>query len=530
MIWFDPTTAASVYAVNNPLPIAAALPDARQLADGRIVVRSTLENLQKIRRLNLPTIAPMDFYYDWPIKRGRIPLPHQRVMANFMALHPHCFNLSDMGTMKTLAALWSAEYVMLHYPRGECRFLIACTKSTMNSVWADEIFNNFLGRRTCVVVHGDVDKRMKLLGTPADFYIVNHDGLKIGGGTRKNDTWSKVAQQLRDRQDIKGVICDEVSAFRDATTDRSKIARQIMVPKPYLWALTGTPTPNGPLDAFGLGKLVNGAYGETFGSFRQRTMQQLSQFKWIPRAGAKQVVAEVLSPAVRYAIEDCVQLPACVTVRRDADLSDEQKTYLKKLKNEAPVALANGTQISAANEAVLRGKLIQIACGAVYDERHNAHAIACEDRTTVLREVIEQSSKKAIVFAPLTSVLEMLKVTMSKHFTCEVINGQVSDRKRADIFRAFQEADDPRVLLADPGTMAHGLTLVAASTVVWFAPTDKTEIYLQANKRIHRPGQTHETFVVQIAATAVEREIYRRLEANESMQGAVLKLLEGKEV
>jgi len=72
--------------------------------------------------------------------------------------------------------------------------------------------------------------------------------------------------------------------------------------------------------------------------------------------------------------------------------------------------------------------------------------------------------------------------------------------------------------------MAHGLTLTAASCIIWFAPTDRTELYLQANKRIDRPGQTKTNIVIQLAATKIEREIFRRLEANESMQGLVLQL------
>lgn len=530
MMLFDQANALAVYAVVNPLPIAAAIPDARQLPDGRVIVRTTLENLQKLRRLDLPTIAPMDWFYDWPIKRGRIPGRHQRVQANFMALNPHCFNISDMGTQKTLSALWAAEYVMMHYPPGHCRALIVTTKSTMRIVWADEIFNNFLGRRTAGVVHGDVEKRLKVLGTPHDFYIINHDGFKIGGHVRKKDgEWTKIAQQLRDRPDIKIVIVDEGSAFKDATSDRSKIARQIFTPKDYVWWMSGTPTPNGPLDAYGAAMLVHGAYGESFKSFRERTMNQVSQFKWVPRIGAKQIVAEVLSPAVRFSIEECIDLPPCVTSQREAELSSEQRQHLKTLKDEAMLDMANGAQITAANEAVLRSKLIQISCGAVYDTAHKAHHIDCSDRIAVLKETIEQATRKVIVFAPFTSVLEMLKVSLVKNFSVELINGSVSDRKRADIFRAFQEGENPRVLLADPGTMAHGLTLVAATTIVWFAPTDKTELYLQANKRIDRPGQVHTTSIVQIASTPVEREIYRRLAANESLQGAIMKLMEGRE-
>lgn len=528
MMYFDRERGVCLYDIPEPLKIAAACPDARQLYNGYVVVPAHLANLQKLARIGLPTIAPMDEFYDWPIKAPYKPLPHQKVMSNFMVTNPRCFNLSDMGTMKTLASLWAAEYVSLHYPPGTCRTLVVCTKSTMRMVWLNEIFNNFIGRRSAVVIHGDADKRLKLLAEPHDFYIINHDGLKIGAQRKKGQEWTKVAQQLRDRQDIKVTIVDEASAFNDAQTDRSKAARQIVVPKDYAWLLSGTPTSNGPLDAYGLAKLVNGAYSESFGAYRQRVMMQISQFKWVPRVGAQQAVAELLSPSVRYAIEDCVDLPPCTTVAREAEMSADQTRYYKELKKEATMITSSGTQITAANEAVLRMKLIQVACGAVYDERHAAHHIDCADRLAVLKEVIREATKKVIVFAPLTSVLEMLKVKLSKEFTCEIINGAVSDSKRADVFRAFQQDDDPRVILADPRTMAHGLSLVSATSVIWYAPTDSVENYLQANKRIHRPGQLHATSIVQISSSPVEREIYRRLANGEALQGSILRLLEDK--
>ena len=90
------------------------------------------------------------------------------------------------------------------------------------------------------------------------------------------------------------------------------------------------------------------------------------------------------------------------------------------------------------------------------------------------------------------------------------------------IFGLSSRSEQPRVLIADPGTMAHGLDLYAASTVVWYGTTEKTELYLQANKRAHRPGQMHPVTVVQLVSNKLEREIYRRLESNESLQGVLL--------
>jgi SNF2 family DNA or RNA helicase len=84
------------------------------------------------------------------------------------------------------------------------------------------------------------------------------------------------------------------------------------------------------------------------------------------------------------------------------------------------------------------------------------------------------------------------------------------------------QSPDPWVLIAQPAAMAHGLTLTAANTIIWYAPPNSNEIYGQANARIVRPGQTENTFIIHIEGTSVEREAYRRLERQERLQGALL--------
>jgi hypothetical protein len=96
---------------------------------------------------------------------------------------------------------------------------------------------------------------------------------------------------------------------------------------------------------------------------------------------------------------------------------------------------------------------------------------------------------------------------------------------RDEIFKRFQTEKDPQIIIADPGTMAHGLDLFAASVVVWYGATDRAELYFQGNKRIDRPGQQVPTTIVQLAATPVEREIYRRITSYQSMQGLMLDMV-----
>jgi SNF2 family DNA or RNA helicase len=193
----------------------------------------------------------------------------------------------------------------------------------------------------------------------------------------------------------------------------------------------------------------------------------------------------------------------------------------------------SGQPITAVNEAAVRTKFIQISLGAIYDANHTSHVIDARHRIDELRAVIEEAPGKILIFVPLTNVVNLLYKELGpkkdakgklihKGWSREIINGNTSQSERSRIFRSFQEDAEPRILVADPGTMAHGLDLFAARTVVWYGATDKTELYLQACKRAHRPGQKFPVTVVQMVSNPLEREIFRRLENNESMQGALL--------
>lgn len=523
-IAYSPRHRALIYTTPTPLLFAEACPDSRRLADGRVVVPFSLPNLRRIAARGLPVVEPMDADgYDWP---GRFkPFAAQRVTANFLALHKRATVLSDMGTGKTNAALWAADYLMTLQPGFKA--LVVAPLSTLRRVWSDAIFQGFLGKRKAVVLHGSAEQRLKLLEQDADFFIINHDGLGVGAQTSRGRLELRgFAHALFERSDIRLAIVDEVSAYRDASTRRHRLARHLIGQREYLWGMTGTPTPNGPLDAYGIAKLMNNANGESMTSFRMRTMMQVSTFKWVPKAGSQDVVKTALSPTIRFAIEECVDLPECTVQQREVELSAEQAKAFKEMKRDLRLMVTKG-EVNAANEAVLRMKLIQISCGAVYDAGRLVHHLDCAPRLAELEQVIEEAHRKVIIFAPLTSVVDLLNTKLTK-WSRAVINGAVPDKQRSEIFRAFQDDAEPQLLIADPGTMSHGLTLTKATTIVWYAPTDRTETYLQANKRIHRPGQDSKTTIVQIAATTIEREIFRRLEANESLQGVILKLAEDR--
>ena len=429
------------------------------------------------------------------------------------------------NTGKTLAALWTADFLSRHHAPEPFRVLIIAPLSTLDRVWASTIFKTFLGRKTFEVLYGTAEKRMALLSKPVDIYLLNPDGVGIGAHTRNRFELDGFSAELANRKDIRMVIIDEASVYKDAQTKRHRIARMAVSQRDHLVLMSGTPTPNAPTDAYGLAKLVNNAFGKSFTSFRNDTMFQQGPFRWMPKKDGYEKARALLHPAIRFDLATVWDGPPMTTQQRSVPLTKEQTELLKALKKDLMVTASSGKPITAANEAAARQKAIQISLGAIYDDTHQAHKVDASPRVAVLKEIIEQVTGKVIVFAPLTSVVDMLAKEL-KEYSCAVVNGPVSQKDRNIIFRDFQESEKPRVLIADPGTMSHGLDLFAARTTIWFGPTDRTELYIQANRRAFRPGQKFPTAVVQIISNALEAEIFRRLENNTTLQGSLLRWIE----
>jgi SNF2 family DNA or RNA helicase len=112
--------------------------------------------------------------------------------------------------------------------------------------------------------------------------------------------------------------------------------------------------------------------------------------------------------------------------------------------------------------------------------------------------------------------------TLKKKYSVEKIYGDTSKAERDMIFNQFNHSVHPKVLVAHPGVMSHGLTLVAASVIVWFSPTLSYETRDQANARIVRPGQKHHTHIIDIISSPIEQRMLKRLLSKQKMQGVLL--------
>lgn len=414
------------------------------------------------------------------------------------------------NTGKTKSALWAADYLQDNDSVGS--ILVTCPLSTLG-VWAGELFKT-LPHRKFEVVYGSRLKRLELLAKPADFYIINHDGLEI------------IADALKRRPDINHLIIDEVACFRNRRTKKWKVINEILNGNVTRtgWGMTGTPTPNEPTDAYAQMRLIKPEnYRGSFASFKDATMFPVNQYRWVTRAGSEHHVNQILKPSIRYALEDCIDLPPTIYSDRKCELSGNQKHHYDRLVKEA-ITTVNQTQVTAVNAGVLLNKLVQAACGVLYGGNEEILELDFGPRLATMCEIIDECNEKVIVFVPLTGVLDAIYEKICERWSVSIVDGRTPKGRRLETFRNFQDSKDPHILLANAGTMAHGLTLTAASTIIWYAPINSNDIYNQANARIVRPGQRNITNIVRMGATSVEQRMYRALEERTALQDVVLSL------
>ena len=447
--------------------------------------------------------------YEWPRPLGFTPFEHQKTTAEFLIGNRKAFCFNEQGTGKTASVIWSADYLMnLGLIK---RVLVICPLSIMKASWQADLFK-FAMHRTVAIAHGDAKKRKAVIDSGAEFVIINFDGVGI--------VKKEIAAGGFDL-----IVVDEASAYKNARTVRWKDLRDLTKVIKGLWMLTGTPAAQSPMDAYGLGKLVNPqGMPQFFGDFRESVMQKVTQYRWIPRPQAKHIVHKVLQPAIRFVKKDCLALPPVTFTDRDAPLTAQQKGFYKLLAKQMLIEAA-GEEISAVNAASKINKLLQISCGSVYTDTGEVVDFDVSNRLNVVQEAIEESSNKVLVFVPFTHTIELLNKHLTKAgIVTDIINGDVSPNRRAEIVKEFQNNENPKVLIIQPQAASHGLTLTAADTVIWYAPCTSVETYLQANARIDRPGQVNPMTVVHIRGSAIETKLYTMLRSNISNHNEIIDL------
>jgi SNF2 family DNA or RNA helicase len=464
------------------------------------------QDLAGLKIKNVPSTINRDYEYPGQFK----PFAHQKETAAFLTLRKRAFCFNEQGTGKTAAVIWAADYLMkLGLIR---RVLIIAPLSILKSAWQQDLFR-FAVHRSCDIAYGKREIRKEIIRGDAEFVIINFDGLDI------------VKDDIIEDGRFDLIVADEASAYKNMQTNRWKALKSTIIPDTWLWMLTGTPAAQSPVDAYGLAKLVNpDGVPKFFGQFRDKVMEKVGQFRWVPRPNAEVIVHNALQPAIRFEKSQCLDLPDVTFVEREAPLTPQQKMYYKTLK-DLMVMDAAGEEVTAINAAVKLNKLLQISGGAVYSDTKEVIEFDVSNRLNAVQEVIEEASQKVLVFVPFSHTIQLLKEHLTKSgIKAEIISGQVPVNQRNDIIKRFQEQQDPKVLIIQPQAASHGLTLTAADTIIWYAPVTSVETYLQANARINRPGQKHPMTIVHIKGSEVETRMYHMLRNNIKNHNRIIEL------
>jgi SNF2 family DNA or RNA helicase len=490
--------------------LVGLFPDAKKVMWGGkdvLVLPHSFTETKLLRTLGLDVPAPVLTQYDW---RGGEPFDVQRKTVAMLTTNQRAYVLNGMGTGKTKAALWAWDY--LRSNKLANRLLVIAPLSTLNFTWRREILNTLPGV-SVGVLHGSKDRRLKILKQEHDIYVINTDGIKV------------LFDELMLRDDIDTLVIDELANFRNGQSDRSKILRKLAKRMTFAWGMTGSPTPNEPTDAWGQAMILTPAnVDKSFVRFREKVMIKVTNFKWTPKRDAAETVVRVLQPAVRFTLDDVIELPEVIHRTQDIDLGPKQAKVYKALMDHAR-ALVDAQEITAANAGAVLGKLLQVSLGYVYGPDRAVVELDNQLRIDALIDAIESTDRKVIVWVPYKHALHgVYKALLKSGIDTRMVYGGTPRKQREENFSLFQGTDNVRVLACHPVCASHGLTLTAADTCIWFSPTTSLETYEQANARIRRIGQKHKQLILHFQSTPAERKIYTLLARKDRIQKNILDL------
>ena len=367
-----------------------------------------------------------------------------------------------------------------------------------------------------VRVLGSQAQRIRALETDADIYCIN----------RENIPW--LVKYYGADWPFDGVVLDELSSFKSPSSKRFKAMRKVRPLIKHIVGLTGTPSPNGLIDLWAQIYLLDQGkrLGRTLTEYRNRYFNPGRRngyvvYDWVPKDGAEDEIYRRISDiCISMKACDYLKLPERVDVVRAVKLNDEAQAAYTEMEKEAVLELGPNEIVDADTAAVVSGKLLQIANGAVYDEDGKTHIIH-ESKLDTLEDVIESvNGRPVLVFYAYQHDLERI---MQRFPQARKLEGSAE-------IDAWNRGEIP-ILLAHPAGAGHGLNLQAGGNhIVWFGLTWSLELYQQANARIYRQGVKGERVTIThlVAEGTIDEDVMKVLDGKATRQDALLEAVKAR--
>ena len=442
-----------------------------------------------------------------------IPHDYQKYAIEYIKNNPIAAVLLDMGLGKTVITL-TAINDLLHDSFEVSKILIIAPLRVAKTTWSDEIkkWEHLHSLRYSVAV-GTEKERLDALHTPADIYIIN----------RENVQW--LIERSGVPFDFDMLVIDELSSFKNHQSKRFRSLMKVRPKVRRVVGLTGTPTGGGLMDLWAqfrlldmgqrLGKFI-GKYRAAY--FRPDKMNGQIVFSYKPLPGAENRIYEAISDiTISMRATDHLKMPALISTQFPVQMNRSERLKYDALCKELVLTLPDG-EITAANAAVLSGKLSQMANGAIYTD--DGEAITLHDRKLdALEDIIESMNGRPLLvaywfkhdFERISERLHSLHIPFARLDTENSI-------------RRWNSGNLP-VALIHPASAGHGLNLQSGgSAMVWFGLTWSLELYQQTVARLWRQGQTSGTVVVQhiVTENTVDERILTALQKKDCTQAALI--------
>lgn len=421
----------------------------------------------------------------------------------------------DMGLGKTLITLTSIN--KLKYDRFLVnKVLVVAPKKVAEATWQNEIEKwPELNHLKVSTVLGTEKQRIKALNTTADVYIIN----------RENVVW--LVDLYQNNWPFDMVVCDEFSSFKSYQAKRFKALKSVKPHIRRLIGLTGTPSPNGLLDLWSQVYLLDSGQrlGKSFFGFRANYFKSdYMGYSYEPVENTEKLITDKISDiCISMKAEDYLDLPPVTDNIIPVRLTPKAEKQYKTMERDMILAIPDAEDIDATSAAALSNKLLQLANGAIYDEDHNYHEIH-DCKIDAFMELIEQlNGKSALVFYNYQHDLVRLQEVLAK------------TKLRVKKLEGPQDQLDWNngkidILLTHPASSAYGLNLQQGGNhVVWFGLNWNYELYTQANKRLHRQGQTEKVIIHHLVTQDTrDEDVMEALRRKEDVQNYVLDSLKAR--
>lgn len=413
--------------------------------------------------------------------------------------------LMEMGTGKTITAIGIAGVL---YLSGKINRVLVVAPLSILGVWEEEFAKFAAFPYHLTVLRGNSVKKRALLANvkPRDslqVVVVNYESARI-----------LQPELLKYNADL--IIADEGHKLKENRSQQSKTMHTLGDQAQYKLLLTGTLITNREIDAYSQYRFLNSKiFGTSFYTFRNRFFYMSGYGQHTPvfkKDMTEDFLRRLHSIAFRVTKSECLDLPAVTEEIRTVDLEPKAMKLYRELEEESFAELKT-SEVSAPNILTKLLRLSQVTGGHLTDDEYDTHLVSTA-KLNALSDIIDcsvEEGKKLVIMARFVPELnDILSLLEKKGIGYAVVRGGVKDR--AEQVRRFQNDEDCLVFVGQIAAAGLGITLTAASTMVFYSLDYSMSNYDQAKARIHRVGQ-HENchYIYLIARNTVDRKILRAL-------------------